>query len=247
MNLHIIPALKDNYIWLLVNKKHQAVIIDPSDAEVVIAYLSTHNIEPIAILLTHHHADHIAGVPLLYETYANINIYAPDEVIDKLSPNVTTFSVSALTNVSLYDFEFAVLSTPGHTLGHVAYYFAPYLFCGDVLFSAGCGRVFEGSFEQMFCSINKIKALPDETFICAGHEYTKSNLTFATALLPDDIEISNYFAQIKDQHITLPSILATERKINLFLRCDERPLQLKFGIDDAFSLFCFFRKQKDNF
>lgn len=239
--LHVIPALKDNYIWLLENQHHQVVIIDPSEAMPVIDYLSQHQLTPIGILLTHHHQDHIGGVTLLQNTYPKLNAFGPNEV------NLDINKISSQSHIRIGDMTFDIIAVPGHTLGHLAYYIKPYLFCADTLFSGGCGRIFEGTYQQMFTSLNTLKALPDETIVCPAHEYTLSNLKFACSILPEDKVINDYYQQVQHVKMTLPTTLEKEKKINLFLRCDESRLQQKFNCQNALALFEFFRSQKDNF
>jgi hydroxyacylglutathione hydrolase len=239
--LHVIPALKDNYIWLLENKKKQVVIIDPGEASPVISCLKKHLLFPLAILLTHHHIDHVKGVAELQACYPDVEIYGPSEI------NLQINHLDNIGKISIGDFQFDIISVPSHTLGHLAYYSQPYLFCGDTLFSAGCGKVFTGMYEQMLSSLKKIKQLPDETFICAGHEYTLANLDFAQMMVPHDQIIHEYYNVICKKKITLPSILTKEKQINLFLRCDEKSLQNKFNCNNELDLFVFLRSQKDIF
>ncbi|WP_392563874.1 hydroxyacylglutathione hydrolase [Orbus wheelerorum] len=239
--LHIIPALKDNYIWLLENSHKQCVIVDPGDSLPVINYMAEHQLSPIAILLTHHHSDHVAGALNLQNYYRNLPIFGPDEI------DLPITNISTQLAITIADFTFDIILVPGHTLGHVAYYNKPYLFCGDTLFSAGCGRIFEGTYQQMFNSLNKLKVLPDNTIVCPAHEYTLSNLKFATHVVPCDRNISHYYQQIANKTITLPTTIAIEKQINLFLRCDELELQKEFAINNDLKLFEFFRTQKDSF
>lgn len=248
--LYSLPALQDNYIWLLGNQHNEVVIIDPSAADPVLDFLKNRALTPVAILLTHHHSDHTAGVPKLAKLYPSMPIYGPDEIeLPAVRP------VSETTPIIVSDFVFSVFNVPGHTLGHVAYYQAPYLFCGDTLFSAGCGRVFEGTMAQMYQSVSKLRKLPDETLICASHEYTLNNLRFAHAMLPDDPLIITYLDNVsqrrQQQQMTLPSKLKIEKGINLFLRCDDVNLKNKFNINNELNsdvdLFTFFRTQKDKF
>jgi len=239
--LHVVPALKDNYIWLLENSNKETIIVDPGETEHVINYLNEHRLLPIAILLTHHHNDHVAGVTNLQKYYDNLPVFGPDEI------NLPITKVSTQQAITIADFIFDIITVPGHTLGHLAYYCRPYLFCGDTLFSAGCGRIFEGTYQQMFNSLNKLKALPDDTIVCPAHEYTLSNLKFSTHLISDDLNINDYYHKIHNQKITLPTTIEIEKQINIFLRCDDLKLQKKFDMNNQLKLFEFFRTQKDNF
>ncbi|OCG27926.1 hydroxyacylglutathione hydrolase [Gilliamella sp. HK2] len=239
--LHSIKSLKDNYIWILTNPNNQAVIIDPGEAEPVINYINKHQLLPLGILITHHHIDHTGGVYELKNQYQNIEIYGPSEIDLPINYLVNQNSVC------IGDFNFTVIAVPGHTLGHLVYYCKPFLFSGDTLFSAGCGRVFEGTYQQMLDSLNHLKKLSNDTLVCAGHEYTLSNLAFASQMLPDDENIKSYLNSISKQSQTLPSILSKEKQINLFLRCHENQLQNKFNFNNELDLFVFFRSQKDIF
>lgn len=218
MHLITIPAFSDNYIWLLHDTQH-AIIVDPGDAIPVITYLQKEKLQPIAILLTHHHNDHTDGVRLLKEHYPTITVYGPKETEIKGANNIVLDG----DLLRLGELVFSVMSVPGHTLGHVAYYCSPWLFCGDTLFSGGCGRIFEGTAQQMFHSLEKLSSLPDNTLVCCGHEYTVANMTFASHLLPDDQDIKTYLDKVTDLRQrsipTLPSLLSIEKKINIFLRC----------------------------
>lgn len=220
-----IPALKDNYIWLGINHDlKQAFVVDPGDATPVFAYLDERKISLTDILLTHKHADHTAGVKDLVAQFPQVNVYAHE-----LEGNV-------FTNHFVQDgekFQLAVskqlcsvIHIPGHTHGHVAYYLEPALFCGDTLFSAGCGRIFEGTAEQMFHSLEKLRCLPDETLVYCGHEYTLNNLKFAARVEPSNTAIANMIDSVKKLiefgKPSLPSILQLEKQINPFLRCKEK-------------------------
>lgn len=241
MQLHIIPILQDNYVWLLQTSQQNAIIIDPGEAQPVIDYIENHQIRPIGILLTHHHADHIGGVTKLKLNYPEIPIFGPQEV------QLPIINISNQNELIIDNTTFKIISIPGHTLGHVAYYAAPYLFCGDTLFSAGCGRIFEGTYQQMFDSLNKLKNFPDDTITCPAHEYTLNNLKFAHHLVPDDDNINRYYQQIQKQKVTLPTTIGKEKQINLFLRCNEKFLKNKFNIINDLELFIFLRTQKDVF
>lgn len=251
MNLISVPALQDNYIWLLHDDEQQCIIVDPGAARPVQDALAAHRLTPRAILLTHHHADHVAGVPELREAYKNLPVFGPRET-EKCG---ATHLVHEGERLTLLNSEFSVFSVPGHTLGHIAYYSAPYLFCGDTLFSAGCGRIFEGTPKQMYESIMKIAALPDDTLICCAHEYTLSNITFAHDIWPEEPTIAAYLSEIirlrKKSQSSLPTTLGEERKINLFLRCHEIDLQRKIhnepGNIENWQVFAQLRSKKDCF
>ena len=220
--LHIksIPAFNDNYIWLIQNSDQRCAIVDPGDAKPVLAYLKEHQLTPEAILITHHHHDHIGGVPDIVHHYPDINVVGP-----KQEPIPTlTHPVQDGDQIELFDVRFTVLELPGHTLGHIGYVGDDKLFCGDVLFSAGCGRVFEGTMEQMFNSLNKLLTLPDNTEVYCAHEYTTSNIAFAMAVEPDNQELKHYRDDVirlrAQDKITLPTTIKTEKNINPFLRTE---------------------------
>lgn len=251
MNLISIPALQDNYIWLLDNQEGHCIIVDPGEAAPVLAALQRRQLIPDAILLTHHHHDHVGGVKQLVAQYPSLVIYGPQETADKGATQI----VKDGDLLAINGWEFSVFAVPGHTLGHVAYYSAPYLFCGDTMFSAGCGRLFEGTPEQMYQSFQRISQLPDETLICCAHEYTLSNLKFSRAILPQDRLIETYQQQVEairaKQQPSVPTTLQLERKINLFLRCHDTDLQKKLGFNSPpeklHSVFSELRLRKDNF
>lgn len=251
MNLISIPALQDNYIWLLSNHENHCVIVDPGEAEPVIKALQEYRLSPEAILLTHHHHDHVDGVKKIIEQYTNLPVFGPQETATKGATTV----VSAGKTIKLLNSEFSVFDVPGHTIGHIAYYSQPYLFCGDTLFSGGCGRIFEGTQKQLFESINKLSKLPDDTLICCAHEYTLSNLEFAHTIWPEESTIEAYLhkiSQIREKsQSTLPTTLGLERKINLFLRCNDIDLKRKISSEperlENWEAFALLRSQKDRF
>lgn len=201
-----IPAFKDNYIWLITDSdKRYGVLVDPGDAKPVLDFLTQSHIQPLAILVTHHHWDHSQGVPAITEKYP-VPVYA---------------SVSDLKKISLpeINLNLEIFSIPGHTMDHVAYYGGGMLFCGDTLFASGCGRLFEGTAEQMYHSLSKLAALPNETLVYCGHEYTLNNLRFAKIVEPENEDITRRYEQTKQMKITLPSQIGLEKKTNPFLRC----------------------------
>ena len=221
--LEIVPvkAFRDNYIWTLRDSKHAAVV-DPGDARPVIEYLTREKLELVAILATHHHADHVGGIPELLER-GHVPVYGPrGEPIESLTRAVGEGDTVTIPEL---DVSFAVLDIPGHTRAHIAYYGAECLFCGDTLFACGCGRVFEGTPEQMYASLEKLRALPDSTKVYCGHEYTLANIGFARGVEPGNDALGT--REARDRRLreagkpTLPTTLGEEKATNPFLRCLE--------------------------
>jgi len=251
MNLTSIPALQDNYIWTLTDGDNRCLIVDPGEAQPVLEKIQANQWQPVAVLLTHHHHDHVGGVAELVKAYPNLAIYGPEETATKGAQHI----VKEGDQITVLGLRFQVIATPGHTLGHISYYSAPYLFCGDTLFSGGCGRLFEGTAQQMFESFQKLSELPDETWVCCAHEYTLSNMKFAAAILPQDPQIMARYQEIKDlraeNRITLPTKLAVEREINLFLRTQDPDLQKALGLnvptEPLWHTFAVLREKKDHF
>ncbi|WP_447853128.1 hydroxyacylglutathione hydrolase [Enterobacter mori] len=251
MNLISIPAFQDNYIWVLVDDDRRCIIVDPGESAPVLQAIEENGWHPQAILLTHHHNDHVGGVPDLVAAFPHLVVYGPAETQDK----GTTQVVEEGENILILGYEFSVLATPGHTSGHLCFYSKPYLFCGDTLFSGGCGRLFEGTPAQMYQSLQKINALPDDTLICCAHEYTLGNMKFAASILPDDLAILDYYQKVKELRAknqkTLPVILKNEREINLFLRTDDIDLINKINqetkLQQPEQRFAWLRSKKDNF
>ncbi|HEV2613852.1 MAG TPA: hydroxyacylglutathione hydrolase [Gammaproteobacteria bacterium] len=217
-----IKALRDNYIWLIhgVDPSH-VIVIDPGEATPVIAHLKENNLHMDGILLTHHHWDHTNGVNGLLQQYPHTPIYSSES--DKVD-GVTHF-VKEGENIHFANLPspIKVLDIPGHTLGHVAFIYEDALFSGDTLFSCGCGRIFEGTPEQMFDSLQKLKQLPADTLMYCAHEYTESNIAFAEVA-----EVDNKALQLRKKQVadlrkanlpTLPISLKTELETNPFLRC----------------------------
>ncbi|MEZ2604873.1 hydroxyacylglutathione hydrolase [Kluyvera intermedia] len=251
MNLNSIPAFQDNYIWVLNDETGRCLIVDPGEATPVLKAIEANNWQPEAILLTHHHNDHVGGVAELHRRFPNLIVYGPEETRNK----GTTKIVADGDRINILEHEFHVFATPGHTSGHVCFYSAPWLFCGDTLFSGGCGRLFEGTAAQMYQSLQRINALPEDTLICCAHEYTLSNMKFALSVLPHDVFINEYYREVNELRVknqmTLPTTLKKERKINLFLRTDD--IDLINEIDKETKLlqseqrFAWLRSKKDNF
>lgn len=250
MNLISIPAFADNYIWLLHNDAQECIIVDPGESAQVIDELAARRLTLKALFLTHHHSDHVAGVPALLRHF-DVPVYGPQETASKGADHI----VAENDRVNVLDMTFSVLELPGHTLGHIGFYSAPYLFCGDTVFSAGCGRLFEGTPKQMFESFQKVKKLPPETLLCAAHEYTLANLAFARSILPEDSTIAAYECEIKQLRAkgqaSLPAKLQLEGKINLFLRCHDidlqRVLDPHHALREEWRVFALLREKKDHF
>ena len=224
-----IAAFDDNYIWLL-RRGGQAVVVDPGDAAPVLAYLARHRLELAAILVTHHHGDHIGGIEAILASAhvaAHIPVYGPaGEAIDEVDRPVAGGDRVELPELNT---SFEVIAVPGHTRGHIAYYRrnpsgGGALFCGDTLFCCGCGRIFEGTPQQMWHSLARLAALPVDTEIYCAHEYTQANIRFALAVEPDNPELKQRAAEVTRLRAageaTVPSTLALELATNPFLRWD---------------------------
>lgn len=259
MHCTAIPAFQDNYIWCIsADHSSDCLLIDPGCATSVLSYLAEHQLTPAAILITHHHADHVGGIVQLQQQFPGVALYLPALEIEKI-PHLATncYAVRAedMIDIQALKLTFQVIAVPGHTLGHVAYVCqpdnTPWLFCGDTLFSAGCGRLFEGTAQQMLQSLTALNRLPANTQIYCTHEYTLSNLKFAAAVEPDNTDIVEYLQQVSQLRssggISLPSTFTKERAINPFLRCDSLVLQQKWQQSDALSLFTMLRQWKNQF
>lgn len=225
LNVTPVHAFQDNYIWLIRSPDDQrAAIIDPGDARPVLRTLDEERITPVAILITHHHLDHVGGVRQLLEHYPRLPVYGPaQERIPGLTQPLKEGDTVTLPDLALKA-PFQVLEVPGHTAGHIAYYGEGALFCGDTLFANGCGRLFEGTPVQMHASLSKIAALPEETLIYCAHEYTLDNIAFAKWVEPDNPDLlqreRDERAKRAQDLPTVPSRLGVERRANPFLRFD---------------------------
>ncbi|SDU02788.1 hydroxyacylglutathione hydrolase [Pseudomonas pohangensis] len=225
IQIEALPAFTDNYLWLLQDPQRQhCAIVDPGDAQPVLQWLAANpDWQLTDILVTHHHADHVGGVASL-KAATGARVWGP------ALENIPQRDVALEDNqhIRILGLDWQVMHVPGHTLGHIAYYHAdaqqPLLLCGDTLFAAGCGRLFEGTAEQMHHSLSRLAALPDQTLVYCTHEYTLSNLRFACAVEPQNQAISQRFAEVSQLReknlISLPTTIAREKATNPFLRSD---------------------------
>ncbi|WP_462157965.1 hydroxyacylglutathione hydrolase [Pseudoalteromonas sp. GB56] len=248
-----IKAYSDNYIWALCCKDdNRVVVVDPGQAEPVLAYLKENNKTLDGILITHHHWDHTTGVAQLKQQFPDITVYGPQnspfEGIDS--------ALNEGDSIKVIGYDFAVLETPGHTLDHICYIGEGFIFCGDTLFSGGCGRLFEGTPAQMWHSLQKLSALDESTLVYCTHEYTQANMRFASACQQNNDDVQAYSKKVDDLRdqglITLPSTIGLENRINPFLRPEEISIQSfpahqRPSSEDPESKFAALRKWKDDF
>lgn len=250
-----VEAFQDNYIWALHNAAGQCVVVDPGDAQVVESFLAQQKLQLAAILITHHHPDHTGGLKALC-AQRDIPVYGPhNPTIHGITQACGNGDHVALNMLGL---SFQVLEVPGHTLDHIAFYCADdkLLFCGDTLFHCGCGRLFEGTPEQMLQSLDTLAALPGDTGIYCTHEYTLANMAFARAVEPDNtaLQTAQQKAQARreQQQPTLPAQLDEQLRINPFLRSRQAPVMAAARSrgatgDDPVSVFAHIRQWKDSF
>ncbi|WP_288079010.1 hydroxyacylglutathione hydrolase [Pseudomonas sp.] len=228
IQISALPAFTDNYIWLLQEpQSRRCAVVDPGDAAPVLAWLKQNPGWTLSdILVTHHHHDHVGGVEAL-KRVSGATVYGPAH------ETIPARDVALQDNqrISVLGWDFAVYAVPGHTLGHIAFYHPGVLFCGDTLFAAGCGRLFEGTPAQMHASLQRLAALPADTRVYCTHEYTQSNLRFAHAVEPDNADIAERVENVNRLRargeITLPSNLALEKRTNPFLRTAETSVKQK--------------------
>lgn len=252
MHLIPLPALADNYIWLLHDDHGDAIVVDPGDATVVERAMQARQLRLRAILLTHHHPDHIGGAAALQARHG-VPVYAP--VDERISEATTQVHDGDMVELSSPPARFEVIAIPGHTLTHVAFVGSGLLFCGDTLFSLGCGRLFEGTPGQMLASLDRLSTLPGETLVCAGHEYTEANGRFARSIEPDNPELQTRLQQVAAlrarQLPTLPVALSVELAANPFLRVDTEAVTAwctRQGIaGDRTACFAALREAKNGF
>lgn len=254
-NFEVVPlrAFKDNYIWTLRNDRYAAVV-DPGDASPVLDYLRQERLELCAVLATHHHPDHVGGIAELLALH-KVPVFGPrGEPIATLTDPVGEGDEVRIDQLNL---RFTVLDIPGHTRAHIAYYGANCLFCGDTLFACGCGRLFEGTAEQMARSLAKLAALPEETLVFSGHEYTLANIDFSLAVEPDNEQLrmraASDAAKRGNDTPTLPSTIGRELETNPFLRCMQPAViasadrYLGASTQDPVQVFAAIRQWKNNF
>ena len=248
-----IKAYQDNYIWL-VSTNEGSIVVDPGESKKILNLIDNNEIDLKGVLITHHHFDHTNGLSDLLNK-RGLEVYGPENNVNGINNIVKNNDKFTVIGI-----DFEVIEIPGHTLDHIAFYSfnsgEPILFCGDTLFSGGCGRVFEGTFDQMFIALKKISKYPKETKIFCGHEYTLSNLKFALAVDENNEDLIEEYDNIKNivdsGNPSLPTILEKELKINPFLRCDNHHIKNKIvskfnTSDDEFEVFCALRQWKDNF
>ena len=264
LTISAIPAFNDNYIWCIADPHRQnALIVDPGQAQPVLDHLAQHGLALTAILITHHHPDHVGGVKALREAYPDCRVIGPADSPFKGSTNPIHPGDTALWE----GITFTSMAVPGHTLDHIAFFTdetaitgRPLLFAGDTLFVSGCGRLFEGSPAQMRQSLESLRQLPDNTAVYCGHEYTLENLRFARTWLPQSSALVEFEQQCQqaraNNKATVPSTLAEEKRLNLFLRWDDPEVidvakhyasEHTLPMESADDVFAAIRHSKDHF
>lgn len=253
LKVHIIPILKDNYVYILSDQESSdCIVIDPGEAKPVQQFLEQHSLKIKQIWITHYHQDHIGGLKELKENN-HCKVFGPAKEQDKIG-----FIDQTVSDLDLFHFHnhaFKILELPGHTLGHVGYWLFndKYFFCGDTLFSLGCGYLFEGNPKQMWNSLCKIRSLPEDTLIFAAHEYTQNNAKFALSIDPENVNLQAYSKQVDQkrahQEPTMPMLLKTEMFTNPFLRADLPYWKEFFNLQEATDLEIFqkIREMKNKF
>jgi hydroxyacylglutathione hydrolase len=219
LNITAIPALEDNYIWLLQRDRH-AVIVDPGEAAPVLDFLHKQGLQLAAILCTHRHHDHVGGIEELREVY-NVPVYGRRH---PKNPHIThDLREGDQLGLDVLDIEFDIIETPGHLEGHIIFVTPHVVFCGDIMFGAGCGKTFEGTLAQLHQSLKRIAALPDDTLVYCAHEYTAYNLPFAQACEPNNQAIQRRIIETRrllaEDNPTVPFTIAQEKATNPYLRC----------------------------
>jgi hydroxyacylglutathione hydrolase len=249
-----LPAFSDNYVWLL-RCGREAVVVDPGDAGVVERFVADNGLHLAAILVTHHHPDHVGGVAQLAQ--AGLRVYGPRGEAEAIPALTDPLDDGDRIVVDALASEFQIISIPGHTRGHIAFWAPGQLFCGDTLFSAGCGRLFEGTAQQMYHSLGRLAALPEDTLVYCAHEYTLSNLAFAREVEPNNPAVHHAIDEVRAQRAaqqpSVPSSIARERRFNPFLRCEEDAIRVSAErwsgsqLDTPEAVFAQIRRWKDSF
>lgn len=252
LSISPIPAFSDNYIWCITSGA-DAVLVDPGEAAPALAYLREHHLQLTAILVTHHHPDHVGGIGEIIEKCGDLPVIGP-----KSSTSALNSIVADGDTVTVHGVEFTTIGVPGHTLDHVAYFCAEnkLLFCGDTLFAGGCGRLFEGTPEQMLESLGRLQSLPVDTRVYCAHEYTLNNLRFALKAEPENADLQQRYRETEAlraaDRITLPSTIDVEQKTNPFLRSAvpslQRNIAREHDLDNytQVEIFAALRAWKDN-
>ncbi len=254
LRLHPVPAFADNYIWVL-SRGDRAVAVDPGDAAPLLAWLDSSGLSLAGILITHHHPDHVMGLPALTQRF-ELPVWGPQAEAAGIPGLNRPLCDGDRVRIEALDLELEVLAVPGHTLGHIAYHGPDLLLCGDTLFAAGCGRLFEGTPAQMQASLSRLRELPASTGVYCSHEYTLANMDFALAVEPENAALHQARARAAERRAagepTLPSRIGAERRINPFLRWDS-PAVIRAARaqgapnDDPVEVFAALRRWKDRF
>jgi hydroxyacylglutathione hydrolase len=252
-----VPAFSDNYLWLIA-ANGKALAVDPGDAGAIRTALRDHGLQLVGILVTHHHADHIGGIPGLLAD-SPVPVYGPAGEMARIPSIDHPVGDGDTIEFAELGLQFSVIAVPGHTLGHIAYYCTGqnWLFCGDTLFASGCGRLFEGTPAQMHASLQRLIALPDSTKVFCAHEYTMSNLAFARAIEPERLALAEETARVAALRATgrpsVPTSVGHERQFNPFLRVEvaevKKAAESAAGreLSDPVAVFAALRTWKDNF